>query len=297
MVVSGLGYGASRSGCRCGPRHVHVSPGAAGWMWAAPRPARSSAGSPTARGGRRARMPGTWSLFIGLVGVPLLAVPLAPSLGSAMVCMFVAGLFTAPFVIAMFAIRQRSVPFELHGRIFAITVVHQRRRRACGAFLTGLVGDVGVHRLLFVAGIGQLAAAGAGRAADARGRAAGAYTCPGRSRAAGLKPRSGAFQESRCQAYAWHRTRRLVGEPHDEVAGRRAACPGCRTTSSSAVRSAGRTGCPSSARSRASPARPAAPCGTRGPRSWRGRRRRRRSPASRAGSPRRSARRGSRVPS
>ena len=98
-------------------------------------------------------------MFFALVGVPLLGVPLAPSLASAMVCMFVAGLFTAPGIIAMFGIRQRSVPFELQGRTFAITISVRRGPMPFGAMLSGfVVGDVGVHRTacqkLFTTGTG-----------------------------------------------------------------------------------------------------------------------------------------------
>jgi hypothetical protein len=61
-------------------------------------------------------------LFTALYGIPLMAVPLAASVPELMLAMFAAGLFSAPFIIAMFGIRQRSVEPYLHGRVFAITV-------------------------------------------------------------------------------------------------------------------------------------------------------------------------------
>ena len=82
-----------------------------------------------------------------------------------MICMFVAGLFTAPGIIAMFGIRQRSVPFEFQGRTFAITIGVAAASMPFGAMLSGfVVGDVGVHRLLFLAGFSQFAAAAAAAA-------------------------------------------------------------------------------------------------------------------------------------
>jgi predicted MFS family arabinose efflux permease len=74
--------------------------------------------------------------------------------------MFVSGLCSAPFIIAMFSIRQGAVDTRLHGRIFAITVSINAAGTPAGAFLAGLlVGHIGVHRLLFGAGLGQLLAA------------------------------------------------------------------------------------------------------------------------------------------
>jgi predicted MFS family arabinose efflux permease len=93
--------------------------------------------------------------------VPLLLVPFVGSLALGIVCMFAAGLVSAPFVIAMFAIRQGSVDTRMHGRVFAITVSINAAGTPAGALLGGLlVHPVGVHRLLFGAGLGQLAAAG-----------------------------------------------------------------------------------------------------------------------------------------
>jgi MFS family permease len=165
MMISGLGLGAFTIGLPLWAEMHGLSPGAAGWMWAA-----LSAGSilgGIAYGWRRPRGSDARHLvvFFALVGVPLLGVPLAPSLGSAMVCMFVAGLFTAPGIIAMFGIRQRSVPFELQGRTFAITISVAAAAMPFGAMVSGfLVGDVGVHRLLFLAGLSQFIAAGAAAA-------------------------------------------------------------------------------------------------------------------------------------
>jgi hypothetical protein len=77
-----------------------------------------------------------------------------------MVAMFAAGLFSAPFIIAMFGIRQRAVEPHLHGRVFAITVSINAAGVPAGAFLAGLiVGPIGVHRLLYGAGIAQPVAA------------------------------------------------------------------------------------------------------------------------------------------
>jgi len=60
----------------------------------------------------------------------------------------------------MFAIRQGAVDSRLHGRIFAITVSINAAGAPAGAFLAGLaVHSVGVHHLLFGAGLGQLVAA------------------------------------------------------------------------------------------------------------------------------------------
>ena len=101
-------------------------------------------------------------VFIALAGLPMLAVPFAPTLAAGMACMFAAGLFTAPAIISMFAIRQTAVPPELHGRTFAITVSVNVAGGPIGAVLAGvLVVPLGVHELLFAAGAAQLAAAGA----------------------------------------------------------------------------------------------------------------------------------------
>jgi predicted MFS family arabinose efflux permease len=98
--------------------------------------------------------------FIALAGLPLLLVPFAPTLAVGMACMFAAGLFTAPAIISMFAIRQTAVPPELHGRTFAITVSVNVAGGPIGASLAGLlVGNLGVHTILFAAGATQLAAA------------------------------------------------------------------------------------------------------------------------------------------
>jgi predicted MFS family arabinose efflux permease len=99
--------------------------------------------------------------FIALAGLPLLVVPFVGSLALGMACMFAAGLFTAPAIISMFAIRQTAVPPELHGRTFAITVSVNVAGSPVGASLAGLlVGRLGVHAILFAAGAAQLAAAG-----------------------------------------------------------------------------------------------------------------------------------------
>lgn len=161
MVVSGLGYGCFTIGLPLWARGtLHASPGVAGWMWAA-----ASAGSIVGGLSYGAwRPPGSHArhvvAFTGLFGLPLLAVPFVHSLAIGLVCMFTAGLCSAPFVIAMFAIRQGAVDTRLHGRIFAITVSINAAGSPAGAFLAGvLVHPLGVHRLLFGAGIGQLAAA------------------------------------------------------------------------------------------------------------------------------------------
>jgi predicted MFS family arabinose efflux permease len=99
--------------------------------------------------------------FTALYGIPLMAVPLAGSVAAVMTAMFAAGLFSAPFIIAMFGIRQRAVEPHLHGRVFAITVSINAAGVPAGAFLAGLaVGPLGVHRLLYGAGLAQPLAAG-----------------------------------------------------------------------------------------------------------------------------------------
>ena len=161
MVVSGLGYGCFTIGLPLWARGtLHMSPGVAGWMWAA-----ASVGSVIGGlvyGWRRP--PGTHArhvvVFTALFGLPLLLVPLVSSLWLGIACMFVSGLCSAPFIIAMFAIRQGAVDTRLHGRIFAITVSINAAGTPAGAFLAGLlVTPIGVHRLLFGAGLGQLLAA------------------------------------------------------------------------------------------------------------------------------------------
>src|SRR5689334_1155027 len=162
MVVSGAGLGCLTIGLPLWAREgLHTSPGTAGWMWAA-----LSAGSilgGLAYGWRRP--PGSDArhvvVFTALYGVPLIAVPLAGSVPVLMVAMFAAGLFSAPFIIAMFGIRQRSVEPHLHGRVFAITISINAAGVPFGAFLAGLiVGPLGVHRLLYGAGLAQPIAAG-----------------------------------------------------------------------------------------------------------------------------------------
>jgi MFS family permease len=161
MVVSGLGYGCFTIGLPLWARDtLHMSPGVAGWMWAA-----ASVGSVI--GGLTYGLrppPGSHArhvvVFTALFGLPLLLVPLAGSLWVGIACMFASGLCSAPFIIAMFAIRQGAVDSRLHGRIFAITVSINAAGTPGGAFLAGLlVGHLGVHRLLFGAGLGQLLAA------------------------------------------------------------------------------------------------------------------------------------------
>ena len=161
MVVSGLGYGCFTIGLPLWAQEtLHMSPGVAGWMWAA-----TSVGSiigGLTYGWRPP--PGSHArhvvVFTALFGLPLLLVPLVPSLWLGLVCMFVSGLCSAPFIIAMFAIRQGAVDSRLHGRIFAITVSINAAGTPAGAFLAGVaVGHVGVHDLLFGAGLGQLLAA------------------------------------------------------------------------------------------------------------------------------------------
>ena len=122
----------------------------------------------------RAATPATSSLFTALYGIPLMAVPLAASVPELMLAMFAAGLFSAPFIIAMFGIRQRSVEPYLHGRVFAITVSINAAGVPAGAFLAGLlVGPVGVHHLLYGAGLAQPLAAGLAAVLLARRR-----SCP-----------------------------------------------------------------------------------------------------------------------
>jgi hypothetical protein len=161
MVLSGLGYGCFTIGLPLWARgSLGASAGAAGWMWASlscgsvigglaygwRRPAGSDANHVV--------------LFTALFGVPLLAVPFCRSVTQALVVMFTAGLVMAPFIIAMFSIRQHAVSHDLHGRIFAITISINATAAPLGAFLAGVaVPVIGVHRLLFGAGIGQLVAA------------------------------------------------------------------------------------------------------------------------------------------
>jgi predicted MFS family arabinose efflux permease len=161
MVVSGLGYGCFIIGLPLWARGtLHMSAGVAGWMWAA-----ASVGSVIGGllyGWRPP--PGTPArhvvVFTALFGLPLLLVPLVSSLWLGIACMFVSGLCSAPFIIAMFSIRQGAVDTRLHGRIFAITVSVNAAGTPAGAFLAGLVvTHIGVHRLLFGAGLGQLLAA------------------------------------------------------------------------------------------------------------------------------------------
>ncbi len=161
MVVSGLGYGCFTIGLPLWAQGtLHMSPGVAGWMWAA-----ASVGSiigGLTYGWRRP--PGSNArhvvVFTALFGLPLLLVPLVSSLWLGIACMFASGLCSAPFIIAMFAIRQGAVDSRLHGRIFAITVSINAAGTPAGAFIAGLaVSHVGVHRLLFGAGLGQLLAA------------------------------------------------------------------------------------------------------------------------------------------
>ena len=161
MVMSGLGFGCFTIGL---PLWVHsglgLSPGAAGWMWAA-----LSLGSVLggiAYGTRRP--PGSDANhivgFVGLGGIPMLFVPFMTTLAEGMVAMFLAGVCTAPFVIAMFGLRQRALPVDLHGRVFAITIAVNAAGAPAGALLAGLiVGWIGVHTLLFGAGLAQLLAA------------------------------------------------------------------------------------------------------------------------------------------
>ena len=161
MLVSGLGYGCFTIGLPLwATGTLHRSPGVAGWMWAA-----ASAGSVIGGllyGWRRPRGSDTNHvvLFTALFGLPLLGVPLVGSLAGGLACMFISGFFSAPFIIAMFSIRQESVGSRLHGRIFAITVSVNAAGTPLGAFLAGIVvPHVGVHKLLFGAGLGQLLAA------------------------------------------------------------------------------------------------------------------------------------------
>ena len=161
MVVSGVGYGVFTIGLPIwASEQLGRSAGAAGWMWTA-----ISAGSIVGGLAYGARRPSGSDarhvvVFIALAGVPMLAVPFAPTLAAGMACMFASGLFTAPAIISMFAIRQTAVPPELHGRTFAITVSVNVAGGPIGAFLAGLlVGPLGVHALLFAAGAAQLAAA------------------------------------------------------------------------------------------------------------------------------------------
>jgi MFS family permease len=162
MFVSGIGFGVFTIGLPLWARdQLGHSAGASGWMWTA-----ISAGSIIGGLTYGARRPaGSDSrhvvTFIALAGLPLLLVPFAPSLAVGMACMFAAGLFTAPAIISMFAIRQTAVPPELHGRTFAITVSVNVAGSPVGAALAGLlVGSLGVHAILFAAGAAQLAAAG-----------------------------------------------------------------------------------------------------------------------------------------
>jgi MFS family permease len=161
MFVSGIGFGVFTIGLPLWARdQLGHSAGASGWMWTA-----ISAGSIIGGLTYGARRPAGSDArhvvsFIALAGLPLLLVPFAPTLAVGMACMFAAGLFTAPAIISMFAIRQTAVPPELHGRTFAITVSVNVAGSPVGASLAGLlVGSLGVHTILFAAGTAQLAAA------------------------------------------------------------------------------------------------------------------------------------------
>jgi MFS family permease len=185
MVVSGLGIGCFVLGLPLWAREgLHTSPGAVGWMWAA-----MSAGSilgGLAYGWRRPAGSDARHVvaFAALSGVPLLAVPAAGSVPVAMAAMFAAGVCTAPFIIAMFGIRQRAVEPHLHGRVFAITVSINAAGAPAGAFLAGLaVGPIGVHRLLYAAGLAQPLAAGAAALVMRRGYAGSRASRTTRSRA------------------------------------------------------------------------------------------------------------------
>ncbi len=172
MFVSGIGFGVFTIGLPLWARdQLGHSAGASGWMWTA-----ISAGSIVGGLTYGARRPvGSDARhvvsFIALAGLPLLVVPFVGSLGLGMACMFAAGLFTAPAIISMFAIRQTAVPPELHGRTFAITVSVNVAGGPVGATLAGLlVGRLGVHAILFAAGVAQLAAAGVAATMLAVGR-------------------------------------------------------------------------------------------------------------------------------
>ena len=173
MVVSGAGLGCLTIGLPLWAKEgLHASPGTAGWMWAA-----LSVGSIIGGLGYGwRRPPGSDArhvvAFTALYGIPLIAVPLAGSVPVLMAAMFAAGLFSAPFIIAMFGIRQRSVEPHLHGRVFAITVSINAAGVPAGAFLAGLiVGPLGVHRLLYGAGLAQPIAAALAAGLLARRRA------------------------------------------------------------------------------------------------------------------------------
>ena len=161
MMVSGIGFGALTIALPVwAQEQLGRSPGASGWMWAA-LSAGSIAGA-LLYGARRpaAPTPAMPSRSQASAGCRCWRCRSRPTWSVGMVCMGIAGLATAPFVISMFAIRQRALPPELHGRAFAITVSINVAGRPIGALLAGfLIGPIGVHSVLFLAGAGQLAAA------------------------------------------------------------------------------------------------------------------------------------------
>ena len=176
MVVSGAGLGCLTIGLPLWAQDgLHASPGAAGWMWAAlsvgsiiggvaygwRRPPGSDARHVVAvhralrhpaHGGAARRLRGrrSWSRC---------SRPASSRRRSSSRCSGSASASVEPY---------------LHGRVFAITVSINAAGVPAGAFLAGLiVGPVGVHHLLYGAGLAQPLAAGLAAALMARRR-----SCP-----------------------------------------------------------------------------------------------------------------------
>ena len=164
MVVSGIGYGCFTIGLPLWARGdaAHVAGG--GGVDVGGGVGRLGDRRPRLRLAATAGKPRAPRRGVHRPCLPLLLAPLVCSLWLGIACMFASGLCSAPFIIAMFSIRQNAVDSRLHGRVFAITVSINAAGTPAGAFLAGLsVGRLGVHRLLFGAGLGQLLAAGGRR--------------------------------------------------------------------------------------------------------------------------------------
>jgi hypothetical protein len=106
---------------------------------------------------------------LGLFGLVVIAWPLAPSFGTALGLVAVAGFVEGPAFAATFATRQRWSPPALRGQIFTTAASLKLGMFAIGSALAGpVLGVAGVGGILVAAGAVQLLAVVLGFVTGAR---------------------------------------------------------------------------------------------------------------------------------
>ncbi|HEY8588606.1 MAG TPA: MFS transporter [Naasia sp.] len=92
-------------------------------------------------------------------GLGVVAAGLLPGFAPAIVAVAVGGLFTAPGVTALFAVRQRESPPDVRAQVFTVGAGLRSSAAAVGAAIGGFLAVVGGGPLTVLVGIGWIASA------------------------------------------------------------------------------------------------------------------------------------------